>query len=399
MQYRIDQKSGNKLSVLGFGAMRFTRNLTGVDLKKAETIILASIEKGVNYFDTAYVYPGCEEALGTILHRNDLRDKVFIATKLPVIQCTSYEDFDLVFNKQLERLKTDHIDYYLIHNLQSVQIWRRLCDLGIEKWIALKKKSGAIGNIGFSFHGAQKEFLKLLNEYKWEFCQIQYNYLNINYQAGELGLKKAAEMGLPVIVMEPLLGGKLVNGLPKKAQQLLQSAKPVRTPATWGLSWLWNQPEVTLVLSGMNEMEQLEENAAIAESSYINMLSEQDHEVVNSVIDIVSSAYKIPCTSCNYCMPCPSGVDIPGSFTAYNTSYAIGYAAGIQQYLTSVNGLRSENNRAPSLCVNCGRCETFCPQKIQIIDSLTKVKQRMEPVWSKPIIFIARKYMNRDIKK
>ena len=220
MQYRTDMKSGNQLSILGFGCMRFPRNLTQIDVNRTEQLIVKAVQEGVNYFDAAYMYGGSEDTLGAILAKNNLRDKVFIATKLPFAKCKTRHDFDTLFDTQLQRLHTDYIDYYLMHNLGDVHTWQTLCELGIEKWIEEKKEAGQIKNIGFSFHGIHDEFLKLLEVYDWDFCQIQYNYLNTNYQAGVAGLKKAADKGLPVIIMEPLLGGKLATGLPAKAVEM-----------------------------------------------------------------------------------------------------------------------------------------------------------------------------------
>lgn len=251
MQYRIDPKSGNKLSILGFGCMRFPRNLDKIDMAKTEKLITAAVDKGINYFDTAYIYGGSEKALGEVLHKNQLRENVYIATKLPLAKCKSYEDFDKLFNEQLRRLRTDYFDYYFMHNLSDTKMWQKLCDMGIEDWIEKKKESRQVRQVGFSFHGAQKEFLALLDLYEWDFCQIQYNYINTDHQAGTAGLKRAAQKGLPVIIMEPLLGGALANSLPKKVQALFEKANHSRSPVEWALRWLWNQPEVTVVLSGI----------------------------------------------------------------------------------------------------------------------------------------------------
>lgn len=220
MQYRTDVKSGNELSIIGFGCMRFPRNLTKIDINRTERLITEAVKNGINYFDTAYIYGESEEVLGQIIHRNNLRNNIFLATKLPIGKCNVYNDFEALFQTQLERLCTNYIDYYLMHNLSDTKLWNGLCELGIEQWIEEKKASGQIKNIGFSFHGIHNEFIKLVDAYDWDFCQIQYNYINTNYQAGTAGLKKAAEKGLSVIIMEPLLGGKLANGLPKNATAL-----------------------------------------------------------------------------------------------------------------------------------------------------------------------------------
>ncbi|MDR1573949.1 MAG: aldo/keto reductase [Clostridiales Family XIII bacterium] len=382
MQYRINPKSGDRLSVLGFGCMRFPRGFAArIDVEKTEKLILSAIDRGVNYFDTAYIYGGSETALGEILRRNGVRESIFLATKLPYGQCKRFEDFDRLFEEQLERLQTDYIDYYLIHNLSGAPPWRGLLELGAEAWIAEKKKEGRIRRIGFSFHGAQNGFLNLLDEYDWDFCQIQYNYMDENYQAGRVGLQKAHEKGLPVVIMEPLLGGKLANGLPAKAARCFKEANGDLSAAAWALSWLWNQPEVTVVLSGMNSEEQLNDNIKTAETARPDMLSAREAAAFPPAIAALREAYKIPCTGCNYCMPCPQGVNIPGCFAAYNASYAMGFVTGMLQYITCTGANRPGKNFGGRSCVKCGLCEKKCPQHIAVSGELAAVTRRMEPFW------------------
>ena len=383
MQYRIDVKSGNKLSILGFGCMRFPRNLAQIDIDRSEQLIVKAVEDGINYFDTAYVYGGSEDVLGHILAKNNLRSKIFLATKLPLGKCNSYGDFEALFQEQLKRLHTDYFDYYLLHNIGDVDLWETLGAMNIEQWIKEKKQSGQIQNIGFSFHGIHDEFMKLLDVYDWDFCQIQYNYINTHYQAGTEGLKKAAGKGLPVIIMEPLLGGKLANGLPQKAVNIFKAANSTLSPAAWALRWLWNQKEVTVVLSGMSELSQLEENVATAQGAAAGMLTTAETDACESVIKIINDSYKVPCTGCNYCMPCPQNVNIPACFTAYNVSYTAGLIAGFVQYQTSTGAMDPRKNYAASKCKGCGLCEQKCPQHIPIIKWLKKVTTRMEPFWFK----------------
>jgi len=393
MQYRDDEKSGNTLSILGFGCMRFPRGLNmKIDMGKTEKLVLSAIERGVNYFDTAYVYGSSEPVLGEVLLKNGIRDKINIATKLPHQQCKSYEDFGRIFSEQLRRLHTDHIDYYLIHNLSSKEGWDILARLGIEKWISSMKESGQIRRIGFSFHGAQNEFMSLLDAFPWEFCQIQYNYMNETYQAGREGLHRAHDKGLPVIVMEPLLGGKLATGLPKKAVKVFSEASSGLTPAGWAMRWLWDQPEVTVALSGMNAEDQLDDNIRTAETATPNMLTEAEVAAFSQVVSIFKESYKIPCTGCNYCMPCPHKVNIPGCFASYNASYATGIVSGLMLYATSTGSIHPGENFSGRSCVKCGQCEKKCPQHIPIMKSLEAVTKRLEPFWFKPALSIFNKF-------
>ena len=397
MQYRIDKRTGNKLSALGFGCMRFPKGIGGIDMRKTEELIMRAIEAGVNYFDTAWIYPGSEEALGAVLEKNKVREKVYITTKLPLVMIKGPADFDKFFDMELKRLRTTYIDYYLMHMITDMDQWNKLKGWGITEWIAQKKKSGQIRWAGFSYHGTRDEFLKVVDDYDWEMCQIQYNYSDENFQAGVTGLKKAAEK-MPVMIMEPLLGGKLATGLPKGAVEIFKKANPALSPAGWALNWVWNQSEVTLLLSGMNDMSQLEENLRLADTARAGMLGEAELAVYRQALEVVNSAYKIRCTGCNYCMPCPKGVNIPGCFSAFNASYAIGFVAGMQQFITST-ALTSERSSSPGLCVKCGKCESHCPQHLPIVKSLGMVRRRMEPFWLQFAGVCARAFLGKKRKK
>jgi len=362
------------------------------DLKKSEAMVMEAINKGVNYFDTAYIYPGSEVALGQILSNNKVREKVFLADKLPISKCKTYEDFDKYFNIQLERLQTTYIDYYFMHMLPTPKEWERLKGLGIEKWITQKKESGQIKYVGFSFHGTQNDFLQLVDIYPWEFTMIQYNYMNKNYQAGEKGLKYANSKGLPVFIMEPLLGGSLVNNLPPKALNLFEQYPEASTPVDWALQWLWNYPEVTLVLSGMSSMSQVTENINSANKAKENSMPQEKLAVIDQVVDVFAESYKIPCTGCNYCLPCPAKINIPACFTAYNASYSMGRVTGIMQYSTTTGVTASESSSVRN-CTECGKCEKACAQGIEIIARLKDVAKRMEPMWYRTGIKIVKAVM------
>ncbi|MDD3794406.1 MAG: aldo/keto reductase [Lachnospiraceae bacterium] len=373
MQYRHDQK-GASLSVLGYGCMRFTKKYGKIIFDKAEREVMLAIRHGVNYLDTAYIYPGSEECLGKILEKNHCRDKVNIATKLPHYLIKSREGLEKCFREQLRRLQTDHIDYYLMHMLTDVATWERLKKLGIEEWIREKLDRGQIRNIGFSYHGNSDMFMKLIDVYSWNFCQIQYNYMDEHTQAGRAGLHYAAAKGLPVIIMEPLRGGRLVNLLPKTAQQLI--ADSGRTAPEWAFRWLWNQPEVTVVLSGMNSRQMIKENIIQACKSSAGMMTVEDFALIENVKAEINGKVKIGCTGCGYCMPCPQGVDIPACFRSYNMRYTENKFSGFREYFMCTTMKKNVCNA--SLCVKCGRCEKHCPQGLPIRENLEKVKKEME---------------------
>lgn len=380
MEYRINPKNNDKLSLLGFGCLRFQKKQGTIVMEEANRQIMNAIEHGVNYFDTAYVYRGSEEALGQVLFQNQCREKVYIATKLPHYFIKKQEDMERYFKEQCKRLKTDYIDYYLIHMLPDRGTFERLLKLGVFEWLEEKKEKGIIHNIGFSYHGNTSSFQELLDLYSWDFCQIQYNYVDEHSQAGRAGLKKANKMGIPVIIMEPLRGGRLVTGLPKEALKEMEKVSKNRTPAEWGLRWLFDQEEVTVVLSGMNTNEMVEENIRIASEAGIHCVTEEEREVYRKVKEILNEKVKVPCTGCGYCMPCPKGVDIPGAFRCYNVRYTDGLVKAEKEYIMCTT-MRSKRSNA-SLCVSCGKCEKHCPQEIAIRKELKNVKRTLEsPVY------------------
>lgn len=375
-------------SILGFGCMRFPAKNGSMDLKEIQREVGYAIKHGVNYFDTAYVYRGSEKALGIVLKKNDWRKKVTIATKLPHYLIKSVDGAEKLFQEQLARLQTDYIDNYLMHMLPDIQVWQKFVRMGILDWLEEKKASGQIRKIGFSYHGGTRQFLELLDAYKWDFCQVQYNYMDEHSQAGRAGVEFAAEKGIPVIIMEPLRGGRLADGLPSKAKEIFKKAGPDRSPAEWGLRWLWNQPGVAVVLSGMNSMEMLKENIRIANSAKAFEMKKKDLEVYQKVIAVLNKKVKVPCTGCGYCQPCPAGVDIPGVFRCYNVRYTDSFFTGMREYLMCTT-LRAKRTNA-SLCRQCGKCEKHCPQHIAIRKELRNVSRSLENPFYKAAAFLTK---------
>ena len=375
MNYRLD-KYGNKLSVLGFGCMRFHQKLGRIDMEQAERQILLAFQNGVNYYDTAYIYPGSEAAIGEIFEKNGIWDQLYIATKLPHYLIKNMQVLEKLFQEQLKRLRTDHIDYYLMHMLTDTGAWARLEEMGIRQWLAEKQASGAIHQVGFSYHGNTDMFCKLIDAYHWDFCQIQYNYMDEHSQAGRRGLHYAHEKGIPVVIMEPLRGGKLVNNLPEDVKRIFAGHEPKRTPAQWAFRWLWNQPEVTVVLSGMNSDEMVLDNVQTAAATQTGELQEADEAMLQRVVKAINAKMKVGCTGCGYCMPCPKNVDIPGTFAAYNRRFQEGKFWALKEYAMCTAARKTST--AASNCIGCGKCEKHCPQGIEIRKHLQDAKKELE---------------------
>ncbi|MBR5019034.1 MAG: aldo/keto reductase [Bacteroidales bacterium] len=392
MQYRKD-RYGEALSALGFGCMRFSRKAGSIDLEEAEREIMAAYKAGVNYYDTAYIYPGSEVALGQILERNGIREKVHVATKLPQYLVQKRAAIDRYFDEQLRRLRTSYVDYYLMHMLTDPAQWEKLKSLGMPEWIEEKKRSGAIRNIGFSYHGNTANFLQILDAYDWDFCQIQYNYLDEHTQAGVKGLEAAAAKGIPVIIMEPLRGGKLVNLLPEDAKKVMARSDRGWTPAGWAFRWLYNQPGVTVVLSGMNSLAMVEENVATASEAVAGAFTEADFDVIDQVRQQIRRTERVGCTGCRYCMPCPQGVDIPGAFRCYNAMYAETKSAGRWQYAQTV--AMTKEPAFATQCIGCGKCERHCPQGIPIREKLKEADKALRPLPYRLAIAVIRKFFFR----
>jgi len=386
MLYRKLGKTNEKVSALGFGCMRLPiidGDVTKIDEEKAIEMIHHAIDKGVNYIDTAYPYHGTgmggggesEPFVGRAL-KDGYREKVNLATKLPTWLIKTREDMDKYLNEQLERLRTDKIDFYLVHALTKGG-WENLKKLGIDEFLNSAIKDGRIRYAGFSFHDDLDVFKEIVDYYDWSFCQIQYNYLDENFQAGTEGLKYAADKGLGVVIMEPLRGGKLINDLPEEVTNAFDKAEIKKSPVEWALRWVWNHPEVSVVLSGMNVMEHINENLKIASVALPNSLTEKELEIMDTVKKVYTERTKVNCTGCQYCMPCPAGVNIPKNFTQYNQYYMLATPQTEGEFKVHYNIFVDVSEKADK-CVECGKCESHCPQGIKIRQELKNVKSLFE---------------------
>ncbi len=382
MKLRRFGKQDWKVSALGFGAMRLpvtSEKPTAFDpnIDEPETIrmIQYAIDHGVNYVDTAYPYHGgnSEIVVGKAL-KDGYREKIKLATKMPSWFIETYEDFDLYFNEQLDRLQTDHIDVYLLHSMNK-DLWPMLRDLKVLKWAESKIADGKISHLGFSFHDNLKVFKEIVDAYdNWSCCQIQYNFMDTEFQAGTEGLQYAAEKGLGVIVMEPLRGGQLTKVPPDSVKKILESATTERSPADWALQWVWNHPEVSVVLSGMNTMQHVIENVDSAKCSDTGSLNDDELVLIENVCEKYRELSPIPCTKCGYCMPCPNNVDIPHAFAQYNDSVMYDDPSTARfRYRQKPKEEWADN------CIECQECEEKCPQEISIVEWLEKTHAWLGP--------------------
>lgn len=397
MLYRKMPRNGDQLSILGFGCMRLPMVDGQIDEARAIAQIRFAVDKGVNYLDTAWPYHGgaSESLVGKAL-QDGYRDRVKIATKLPSWLIHGREEMEKYLDAQLGKLQTDYIDYYLIHALNGLT-WDTLAGLGVAEFLDTAKIDGRVVNSGFSFHGELDDFKRIIDSYSWDFCQIQYNYLDREYQAGLEGLRFASERGLGVIIMEPLRGGSLGQPEPPPpVSELWQRMHPQRTPAEWALRWVWNHPEVTLVLSGMNEESHIEENIAIADNAEPAQMSTEELELVNNVCKKYQELMKIGCTGCGYCLPCPENVSIPACFELYNQMHMFGNEEAYKfSYALRMCGVVSGGNPGfASQCQECGECLEKCPQQIPISDFLKRVSEEMEGPDLDKRLAAARKMMN-----
>jgi len=376
LQYRTVPKNGDSLSILGFGAMRLPLRGNVIDEDRAIKQIRYAIDHGVNYVDTAppYHHGESEKVVGKAL-LDGYREKVRIATKQTSFMLSKPEEMDKMLDTQLKKLKTDHIDYYLLHGLEALS-WRKLQGFRVLNFLDKAKADGKVVNAGFSFHGSLETFKEIIGAYDWAMCQILYNFLDEELQAGTKGLKYAASKKLAVMVMEPLRGGALASNVPNEVKQIYAEATIQRSPAEWGLRWVWNHPEVTVALSGMNEESQVEENIKIADEALPCSLKSVESRVIRMAAKSYRLLMKVPCTGCQYCMPCPYGVNIPSSFRTYNDLCMFGEEEKSRTLYSMMllGGLTGKRADA-TLCRECKKCTERCPQHIAIPDELKLVSK------------------------
>jgi predicted aldo/keto reductase-like oxidoreductase len=384
MKYRVLGKSGEEVSILGFGCMRLP--IKGgaesaadifnpeklVDEEEGTRMIEYAVEHGVNYFDTAYGYHGgqSETFLGKAIRPH--RDQVFLASKLPVWMVQAESDLDRILNEQLARLDTDRLDFYLLHGLAR-HSWEPILKMGVLEFLNRIRADGRVRQVGFSFHDDVKTFKEIVDSYDWEICQIQYNYYDENYQAGREGLEYAAGKGIGIVAMEPLRGGQIVDRIPEEVQKVWDTAPQRRSPVEWAFRWVWDQTEVSMALSGMSTMAQVMENIDIAGEIEPGSLTEDEKEIIKTARSLYRRMMKVDCTSCAYCMPCPSGVNIPGNFSLYNDMFMF---KDPELNVMLYNHTLPPEQRASS-CTECGQCEEQCPQQILIIDALKTVDRNL----------------------
>ncbi len=377
MLYRALGKTGEKVSSLGLGCMRLPvidGDPGHIDEQRACEIIHYAIDQGINYLDTAYPYhEGKSEPLLAKALQDGYRDKVNLATKMPSWNIESREDMDRYFDEQLERLGTDYIDFYLIHTLNR-DFWPKLVELGLFEFLDQIKKNGKARYVGFSFHDEVSLFREIVDAYPWDVCQIQYNYLDIDYQAGHEGLLYAASRNLGVIIMEPLRGGCLADMVPDDIMKIWDKSEVKRTPAEWGLRYIWDLDQVSVVLSGMSNLEQLKENLATANKALPNSLTEKDHSLIREVREIYRDKLVVDCTGCRYCLPCPAGVQIPLNFKYLNNAMLYENIEDARRAYASHVG----DERKASNCIDCGQCAERCPQEIPIPEMLAEVTRLLE---------------------
>ncbi|XMB73128.1 aldo/keto reductase [Mycoplasmatota bacterium WC30] len=406
MQYRKMPNSDEKLSVLGFGCMRLPTKSGGsysglIDKQTAKNQIRLAIDNGVNYLDTAFPYHmgASETFLGEVVLKDGYREKVKLATKLPCFFINKKEQIEEYFQKQLKKLQTDYFDYYLMHAL-NYDTWRKMVGFGIIEFMDKIRKEGKVKHIGFSFHDEPESFIKIVDEYNWEFAQVQYNIIDQHYQAGIEGIEYAHKKGLGIIIMEPLRGGALTSKTPARVLDIYNSQNIKRSPAEWALRWIWNNPMVTLILSGMNNEEHILENIRVANETLPNSVSKEDLLVVDSVKAVYDDLLQVNCTGCGYCMPCPAGINIPAAFKNLNDFHMFAKRGAKIAHLQSAGILTKDGkNHFTSVCIDCGACEQKCPQNIEIRKEFKHVKKHLEGPVMRMIAWGGRAYFSRKNRK
>ena len=378
MKYRQFGKLDYQVSALGFGAMRLPvidQDQSKIDESEAIRMMRYAFDHGVNYVDTAYPYhAGTSEGVVGRALKDGYREKVKLATKMPSWLIEKIGDCDRYLNEQFERLQTDYIDFYLLHALSKVR-WPQLRDMGVLTWAEDAISDGRIKYLGFSFHDDYEVFKGIVDDYDgWTLCQIQYNFMDTEYQAGKKGLQYAAEKGLAVVVMEPIKGGQLSKQPPDNVANLYKSAEIQRSPAEWALQWIWDQPEVSTVLSGMSAMDHVVENVEAADRSGSNSLTEDERDLIKQVEEGYKGRSPIPCTACNYCLPCPNGVKIPGVFGLYNEAFMY----EDQQRAKNLYAIRIQEDERAEHCEECNECEEKCPQEIPVAEWMKKAQELLE---------------------
>ena len=375
MKYRTMGKLGIEASAFGLGCMRFNGAASGdsvIDEEKAISLIRRAIDGGVTYLDTAYVYLSrtSEIVLGKAL-KDGYREKVTIATKMPSEAVHDRASMEALLSEELGKLQTDHIDFYLMHGINKEK-WEYFKSIGAPQFFDDMKKAGKIRYKCFSFHGPYDEFEYILNDYDWDMVQIQYNFMDINNQAGTKGLELAGKKGIPVVIMEGLLGGRLSKA-PSNVQALYDAFPVKRSPVEWAFRWLCNHPEVSVVLSGCNEESQIDDNLRIFDTVESGIMSEEELKLMDNVREAYISRTKIGCTGCRYCMPCQNGVNIPGIFSAWNNASLYDTDPKTDWNIRQIR----EKNHGADHCIGCGACEAACPQHLNIIESLQTAWQEM----------------------
>ena len=392
MQYRLIKKTGDELFPLGFGAMRLPLKNGKIDRTKAKELIYHAIDKGVNFIDTAYLYGDSETFLGEVL-KGEYAQKVKICTKLPAINVRKYEDMEEILSEQLKRLQRDSIDYYLVHAV-DLKAMNRLLKKGLIEFLNKVQNDGKIKHVGFSYHGPKEEFPILIDAYDWDVVMVQYNYFDENVQASIEGIEYAASKGMGIFVMEPLKGGILAGKMPPQAEEIFKKANPDKSNAQWAMEWVLNNRNISCVLSGMNSFEQLDENLEMAYKTTPMSMSFEDMETVELVKRVMRDSLKINCSTCGYCMPCPQGVNIPECMKIYNEKYLFNHKGFVNQsridYFQYVGGIMGNSGNAGK-CNGCGRCLRKCPQKLDIISELKKVKKEFEFPGINFVLFFVRR--------